>query len=224
MTDARGPAARAQVASLFETPVIIDMFPQAEAANASFAEIILAKRSESRGVNVSNIGGWHSTTDMAEWGGPYALPLVEHVVALADRFTHDIKGTGEPRFVWYPEMWANVNESGASNTFHYHSGCIWSAVYYVADGYQNQDEPVGGELVLLDPRAPAATMAAPDLRYRRPDGQIYNSEAKMRPKEGRIVMFPSWLMHAVKPYRGNKPRISIAINLSALPVRAPEPH
>ncbi|MCP4201431.1 MAG: hypothetical protein GY769_05790, partial [bacterium] len=31
---------------------------------------------------------------------------------------------------------------------------------------------------------------------------------------GMIIMFPSWLQHAVRPYRGNRERISIAFNLS----------
>jgi len=34
------------------------------------------------------------------------------------------------------------------------------------------------------------------------------------PKAGRLVMFPSWLLHQVKPYRGNAERISIAFNLT----------
>jgi hypothetical protein len=29
-----------------------------------------------------------------------------------------------------------------------------------------------------------------------------------------IILFPSWLQHAVRPYRGEKMRISIAFNLS----------
>jgi uncharacterized protein (TIGR02466 family) len=211
----------AQVASLFETPVILDDYPQAGQANADFTRRILQKRSESPGVAISNVGGWHSSTDMAYWGGDHLLPLVERIVGLADRFTSDVKASGAPRFVWYPEVWANVSGAGASNTFHYHSGCVWSAIYYVSDGYATADQDAGGELVLLDPRAPAVTMTAPDLRYRRPDGKIYASEATLRPRTGRIVMFPSWLMHSVRLYRGSGTRISIAVNLSALP--APKP-
>jgi len=31
-----------------------------------------------------------------------------------------------------------------------------------------------------------------------------------------LVAFPSWLQHAVRPYRGTGTRISIAINLSVV--------
>ena len=36
----------------------------------------------------------------------------------------------------------------------------------------------------------------------------------VRPRTGRLVMFPAWLLHQVRPYRGTAQRISIAFNLS----------
>src|SRR5574341_511379 len=33
------------------------------------------------------------------------------------------------------------------------------------------------------------------------------------PTSGQCVMFPGWQYHAVAPYRGNAPRISVAFNL-----------
>jgi hypothetical protein len=38
-----------------------------------------------------------------------------------------------------------------------------------------------------------------------------------------IVIFPAWLSHAVRPYNGTGSRISIAINLSAVPLSALAP-
>ncbi len=37
---------------------------------------------------------------------------------------------------------------------------------------------------------------------------------RVQPKAGRLVMFPSWLLHQVRPYRGDAARISIAFNLT----------
>ena len=36
----------------------------------------------------------------------------------------------------------------------------------------------------------------------------------VHPHTGMLVLFPSWLQHAVRPYRGKAERISIAFNLS----------
>jgi uncharacterized protein (TIGR02466 family) len=121
-------------------------------------------------------------------------------------------------------MWANVSQAGASNQFHTHPGAFWSAVYYVDDGYEGSDDvSLGGELLLLDPRMPMIRMAAPDLRFRRPGQQPDDQEKWFRPKSGMIVIFPAWLSHAVRPYNGTGSRISIAINLSAVPLSALAP-
>jgi hypothetical protein len=36
----------------------------------------------------------------------------------------------------------------------------------------------------------------------------------VRPVPGTLVLFPSWLSHAVRPYTGDAVRISIALNLT----------
>jgi uncharacterized protein (TIGR02466 family) len=36
----------------------------------------------------------------------------------------------------------------------------------------------------------------------------------VRPKAGRMVMFPAWLLHQVRVYHGTAERISIAFNLA----------
>ena len=211
-----------QAASLFDTPVIIDQMPEAARINMRLKAAILARMAESDGLTISNMGGWHSDTQMIEWGGEEAVALVRRIVAAADRFTVDIKAGASPRHRWVPEMWANVSPPGASNRHHSHPGAFWSAVYYVDDGYcGSADRDLGGELVLFDPRMPMVRMTAPDLRFRRPGQSPEHDEAQFRPAAGRIVMFPAWLSHAVNPYRGTGQRISIAVNLTAVAALAP---
>lgn len=85
---------------------------------------------------------------------------------------------------------------------------------YLDDGYDGSDDPaLGGELQLLDPRMPMIRMTAPDLRLAGEDGQPQHNEISIRPRTGMIVLFPSWLQHAVRPFHGEGTRISIAINL-----------
>lgn len=207
-----------QAASLFDTPVIVDVMPDHDEINRQLKVAILARREQSEGIFVSNVGGWHSDTGMVSWGGEAAQRLLERIIAAADRFTVDVRSAGKARYRWYPEMWANVSPPGAANQYHTHPGSFWSAVYYVDDGYGGSaDENLGGELVLLDPRMPGVAMNTPDLRFRRPGQPPQEVEKYMRPASGRIVIFPSWLSHAVQPYKGSDLRISIAVNLSAVP-------
>jgi uncharacterized protein (TIGR02466 family) len=56
-------------------------------------------------------------------------------------------------------------------------------------------------------------MYAPHLAYGKL-GLSVGANETVRPKAGRLVMFPAWLLHQVRPYRGKAQRISIAFNLS----------
>lgn len=215
MNGIRGP----QAASLFDTPVIVGQMPDAARLNEELKTIILEKQAADPGVSISNVGGWHSDVEMLRWGGEPARRLLDRVIAAVDQFTVDIRATGTPRYKWFPEMWANVSPPGASNQYHTHPGSFWSAVYYVDDGYGGStDDSLGGELVLLDPRMPMIRMTAPDLRFRRPGQKPDDHEKWFRPVSGLIVVIPSWLSHAVRPYSGTGTRISIAINLSPVPL------
>lgn len=169
---------------------------------------------DSSGVQISNINGWHSNTQMIDWGGEAAKALAHKAMTLADDQTVDVKSPENSRFGWIPEMWANVSGKGAANQYHTHPGSFWSAVAYLDDGYGGSTNPaLGGELQLQDPRMPMIRMTAPDLRLLDSNGNAQPSEISIRPKTGLIVLFPSWLHHAVRPFHGEGTRVSIAINL-----------
>lgn len=209
----------AQAATLFDTPAIVDHLPGADELNVSLSKAILAQRDKSKGLSISNVDSWHSDLRMIGWGGEAAMTLLHHIIRTVDYFTVDVKAQEKPRYRWFPEMWANVTLAGGSNQYHSHPGAFWSAVYYVNDGYEGSDDPeLGGELVLLDPRMPMIRMNTPDLRFRRPGHKPDDHEKWMRPQSGRLVIFPAWLNHAVRPYKGRDFRISIAVNLSAVPL------
>ena len=192
----------------FATPVIIDRPPNAAELNGALEPIILARRQSHPGMRRSNIGGWHSDTGFLGWGGAAAQALAQRVIALAGAHTTDLLAP-EEKHPWLIEAWANVSETGAANAPHSHPGCYWSAVYYV-----RADEGEGGELILHDPRMPGLAMQAPDLRFRNAGGE---QMVKTRPTTGMLILFPSWLIHSVTPWQGTSPRISVAMNLSAVP-------
>ena len=57
-------------------------------------------------------------------------------------------------------------------------------------------------------------MYAPQLAFNVPGGLSVGANEVVRPKTGLMVMFPAWLLHQVRPYKGGAERISIAFNLS----------
>lgn len=211
----------AETRHLFATPFVVDRLQTAEGIGLLRQAILSERERDRTGMQISNIGGWHSNTRMIEWGGEAARALAYKAMTMADAITVDSGSPKSSRYDWLPELWANVSRNGHANFHHTHPGSFWSAVAYIDDGYEDSDDPaLGGELQLLDPRMPMVRMTAPDLRLIDPDGGPQNNEPMIRPKTGMIVMFPSWLQHAVRPFRGRGMRISVAINL--VPVRKPD--
>ncbi len=208
-----------EIVPLFVTPLVTLDVADAAALNADLRRVIQEREKSHPTTQKSNLGGWQSSWDMDRWGGAPAIKLLAVGRNLANRMTTKADGgTGEGPYpghfavTWMANMWANINRTGHANEFHSHPGAFWSAVYYVDDGGIAADPSLGGELEFLDPRGTVPLMNAPHLRM---SGSLSaGSTEKITPKAGRMVMFPAWLLHQVRPYRGNAERISIAFNLA----------
>lgn len=200
------------IRGLFATPVAAVELPDAEARNAELRRLILARRDATPSVQASNAGGWHSDRALQDWGGPRMGEILAAARQVANRMTADRNGQAvTPN--WTTQAWANVNGPGDANICHYHPGSFWSGTYYVDDGGCATDAALGGEFEMIDPRGPGPGMYAPALKFAGEDGASVGSGETIRPRPGLLFLFPSWLFHQVRPYRGTRLRISIAFNL-----------
>lgn len=202
-----------ELRSYFATPVAVARLEGADALNAALKPLILEHERASEGVQHSNLGGWQSDWDLETWGGEPARTLLNAARDLATRLTADRAGKAV-RVNWKTNAWANVNRRGHGNEFHTHPGAFWSGTYYVDDGGIGDDPALGGEFEMQDPRGVAPAMYAPLLAFNLPGGQSVGAAELIHPQAGQIVLFPSWLSHAVRPYEGTRERISIAFNFS----------
>ena len=200
------------VKGLFATPVAAVEVPGSAALNAELERLILQRRDAMPSVQASNSGGWHSDRDILTWGGAPVVAVIDVAKGVASQLTAD-RGGKPIHPAWTVQAWANVNGPGDGNICHYHPGSFWSGTYYVADGGCGSDPSLGGEFEMLDPRGPAAGMYAPALKFAGEDGNSVGSAETIRPRPGLLMVFPSWLYHQVRPYRGTGLRISIAFNL-----------
>ena len=90
------------------------------------------------------------------------------------------------------------------NRANIHPNSLWSGVYYIKAPNNS------GHLKIDDPRA-SACMSRPKQKPGPVPSRIYR-ETHYEPKAGRLMMFPSWLMHCVDPNDSHDLRISVSFN------------
>ena len=200
----------AQHIGLFETPITYSQLHEGEALLVDLEETVRQRKAASEGVKRSNIGSWHSDTDMLDWGGAPALKLAETALSIAKRMSHFLEGTVDS-YDWYVRMWANITPKGGLNQPHAHPGNLWAAVLYLDLG----DANAGGALYLEDPRFPMAAMHDTSLRMLGVNGQPQQYEVDLKLQRGNLIVFPAWLRHGVRVYNGDRERLSIAMNIDA---------
>jgi uncharacterized protein (TIGR02466 family) len=108
------------------------------------------------------------------------------------------------------DAWFHITRRGGQFGIHNHPMASWSGVYCVAGGQHDQGRDDSGLLTFINPfimttmfvDAGTAQMAEP-----------YSiSSRSYRLEAGQLVLFPSWLLHEVKPFHGEGERITVAFN------------
>jgi len=201
----------------FATPFVIAPLNDPEALNEALKTTIIAHAVSNPSAQVSNHGGWQSETDFADWSGPAGKALLDIARKLADGLTavQTPEGLVAGAPAWKVNAWANVNRDGHGNHPHHHPAAFWSGVYWVdVGGAEDDGEPHGGEFEMHDPRGVLPAFYAPRLRYALTGCLSAGGQDFFTPRAGVLALFPSWLVHGVRPYTGGGERISIAFNLS----------
>ena len=107
--------------------------------------------------------------------------------------------------------WINVNQKGNFNPPHVHPGNDYSGCYYVTFPENS------GLIHFLDPR-PQHRFASPNPKstegknWYSSDNVYDSSFFTYQIKEGKVIIFPSWLTHYVDPNPADSLRISIPFN------------
>jgi hypothetical protein len=101
--------------------------------------------------------------------------------------------------------WANVYRGGDYSMPHSHLRATASLVYFVDPGDADAGDSDAGRFSIVDPRLARCCPVQ--------EGCLTNSVyAEMTP--GSLIMLPGTVVHAVNPYRGERPRITLAWNIN----------
>jgi len=182
----------------FPTPIYIKDVGTAE-FNKKLEQDIIHWMNQDKGIQRTNVNGWHSESNMAD--RPKYRELVDLLFKMQFEIYQEEQLDSEP---FLGNMWANVNPKGGFNRTHIHPNSLWSGVYYV------KTPPNCGHLKLEDPRS-IALMTRPRMKPGPQPARLWR-ETHYEPIAGRLIMFPSWLNHCVDPNQSDDIRISVSFN------------
>ena len=187
----------------FPTPVWtlqLDNYQSINEQMYKFTKTIQSKDKE--GISKSNIKGWHSKDFDMQENEPknfikFILPAIEQVIT-------DMNWEKHKQSVNINNMWAIINTGGSANLRHQHGNSTISGAYYVRAPKNS------GDIVFYDPR-PAPVYTYPKAV----NPNLLNAQVNgISPKEGALVLFPSYLDHSVNENLSNEERIVISFNIT----------
>jgi uncharacterized protein (TIGR02466 family) len=197
----------------FPTTIFQIDVAEPEKLNDHLLKTIYGERErDQKGISRSNfteLGGWHSHNDLHK-DSSYA-DLVGQIDAATDRMCDEM-GYDPSRRLKIGTMWSVINPPGASNRAHVHPGCLWSGVYYI------QTPEDCGRIEFIEPRT-MHLMNQPRYKPNAKRQREYWTKVRFPPQSGRMIIFPSWLYHAVDPNMSKEEgdaanRIIVSFNLN----------
>lgn len=141
------------------------------------------------------------------------VELRKFCLARVFRLVADLNGYTEPelaRLRLFADAWGHVTRRGGYFGLHNHPNASWSGVYCVDPGRHDADAPDSGLLTFVHPAISSAMYR--DAGVARMSGPYAYALRQIRVEAGQLVVFPSWILHDVKPFQGEGERITIAFN------------
>jgi uncharacterized protein (TIGR02466 family) len=114
------------------------------------------------------------------------------------------------RMLIYSDSWFHITRRGGFFGLHNHPMASWSGVYCVDPGRHDADKPDSGLLTFVNPATTSAMYV--DAANANLLGPFNNGTRSVRFEAGQLVLFPSWVLHDVKPFEGDGERITVAFN------------
>ena len=199
------------VSHLFTTPVAHFRLEPATEDLTGLENYLRDLRARHAGEKRSNLGGWHSPSDLCDPAKHPQFPSVFESITkgLLQYFGSVMGFQGELQFTL--SAWAVINRAGDTNAPHTHPANLLSGAYYlrIPPGMQ------GGEIVFMDPRFNVNGYGSPNKERIGLRAPWDNSSVLHAPQQGDLLIFPSWLPHYVTPFQAPDPgaeRIVISFN------------
>ncbi|MCP5473440.1 MAG: hypothetical protein H7A19_01180 [Rhodanobacteraceae bacterium] len=208
-----------QIAPGFAVPFVFCQHPDPADLNQRLRELFLAR--ESAGERYANPQPlvqrnealFESNFQLFDWPDKPVAELRDYCWAQLYRAIRELNGYDLEQLRKLhiaAESWFHVTRKGGYFALHNHPMASWSGVYCVAAGDDRSGIQDSGLLSFVSPMA-ANTMFI-DMAIARMSQPYAYAPRQFKLEPGQLVMFPSWVLHEVRPYAGDGERITVAFN------------
>jgi uncharacterized protein (TIGR02466 family) len=206
-----------ELVNLFSVPFARSRHPNAEALNPALKRFIQAQEMSGlpnpRPITLRNAGVFESDFNLFRINDPAVQELKAFCWNQLLALVATLNGYDLPtvnRLNIYNDCWFHVTRRGGFFGLHNHPNASWSGVYCVEPGRHDPGKKESGLLTFVNPMIMNAThVDAANAHMQLP---FSTQIASISLEPGQLVMFPSWLLHDVKPFEGEGERITIAFN------------
>ena len=193
-----------QTYKLFPTPVFHFRVENYQELNTELENYILnLKKKDEKGQKKSNAGGWHSQNfDLTN--DNTAKKFAKIIEKFYKKVIIDEMGWKyNSDRVKIEGMWSIINKKGSFNIQHNHPNSYLSAAYYVRHPEKS------GKIRFFDPREQKNIRYPKIKKYTDLSAVIIEKD----PKEGDLLIFPSYLYHSVGENLSEDDRIVVSFNV-----------
>ena len=204
----------------FACPIAETTLPDMEAPNARLRDLFLAweadtaRKRMSEPTAVIKVGVYESDFQLFTREDPDLKALANACLQRLGYLVAKLNGYSNEemsRLRIYQHSWYHITRNGGYTAAHNHPMASWSGVYCVDPG---DTAPAGvvnnGTLRFLDMRNVANMYMDQGNAYL--DSPYSIADLAFNLQAGTLLLFPSYLLHEVSPYYGQRERVTVAFN------------
>lgn len=192
------------------TPVWQSELPNFKNHQQDFINLLYQLRNDMpNGIKVSNINGYHSPSILQNV--PELGPLFDYIGQMAKQACVDLNFVDCD--VYITTAWSNFNDNRSCMNIDHVHGETFSGCFYL------QIPKESGKLVISNPGLNRMWQGCSLCKEQ---NQFTVESIRLEPTEGQILLWPSYLYHAVTTNNHDDVRISLAFNIIAVPKREGE--
>ena len=193
-----------RIHKFFPVPVFEQKLENYKELNPQLENFIYdLKKNNPEGQKRSNAGGWHSPFFNINESEPVKKLISSFTKSLPEIMTEHMGWRINKHKITILDMWSVVNKKNTFNVQHSHPNSLLSAAYYV------KAKKNSGNIKFFDPKEMKTMYHPPIQKFNEISAEII----KIEPEEGKLLLFPSYLNHAVEENLSDEDRIVISFNL-----------